>query len=75
MRRYHFDLVDTYTVTDATGAVLENDAQAKHVALKLAHDVRQHRPELLGQGYEVLVRTEDGDEIIREAIDLPSTKT
>jgi hypothetical protein len=69
MRRYHFDLVDTNAVTDAIGAVLDDDNQAKKVALRLAAQVRGERPHLIGQGYEILVRTDDGDEIVREAID------
>jgi len=31
--------------------------------------VRQTRPELMGQGYEIIVRSEAGDEVLREAID------
>jgi hypothetical protein len=72
MRRYHFDLVDTNTVTEARGAILDDDNQARKVAMKLAEDVREQRPELVGQGYEVLVRNESGDEILRAAIDQPS---
>lgn len=71
MRRYHFDLVYTDAVTDAIGAVLDNDNQAKKVALQLAEDVREQRPQMIGQGYEILVRTDDGSEIMRTAIDQP----
>ena len=69
MRRYHFDLVDTNSVTDVNGAILDDDAQANKVARELAQEVREGRPELIGQGYEILVRTENGEEILRVAID------
>ena len=69
MRRYHFDLVDTNSVTDVNGAILHDDAQANKVAHELAHEVREGRPELIGHGYEILVRTEHGEEISRVAID------
>ena len=69
MRRYHFDLVDTNTVTDATGAVLDDDNQARKIAYRLAEQVRGERPDLVGQGYEILVRTDEGDEVLRAAID------
>jgi hypothetical protein len=69
MHRYHFDLIATNTVTDASGAILDDDNQARKVAQKLARKVREQRPELIGQGYEILVRTEGGDEILRTAID------
>jgi hypothetical protein len=69
MRRYHFELVDTTSVTGVNGAILDDDAQARKVARELAHEVRQGRPELIGQGYEILVRTDEGDEVSRVAID------
>jgi hypothetical protein len=69
MRRYHFDLINTNQITDSKGAILDDDGQATKVALGLAHDVREGRPELIGRGYEILVRAEDGDEIARVAID------
>ncbi len=72
MRRYHFDLVDTTSVTDASGAILDNDEQARNVARELVHEVRETRPELIGLGYEVLVRTENGQEIWRTAVDPPA---
>ena len=69
MRRYHFDLVDTNSVTDVNGAILDDDDQAKKVARELANEVREGRPELIGHGYEILVRTDKGEEISRVAID------
>lgn len=72
MRRYHFDLIDTDTVTNASGALLDDD-QARKVAHALALEVRLQRPDLIGQGCEILVRTEGGIEILRAAIDQPWT--
>jgi len=69
MRRYHFDLVDT--VTDAGGSLLDDDDQAKRVAYGLALEVREQRPELIGHGYEILVRADNGEEISRAPIDRP----
>lgn len=69
MRRYHFDLVDTNSVTDVHGAILSDDAHATKIARELALEVREGRPELIGQGYEILVRTESGDEVSRIALD------
>jgi hypothetical protein len=72
MRRYHFDLVDTTSVTDANGAILDSDEQAIKVARDIVHEVRETRPELLGHGYEVLVRADNGQEIWRTAVDRPA---
>jgi hypothetical protein len=69
MPRYHFDLVSSEEVTDVTGAILDDDEQAEKVALGLAVDVREAKPEFIGKGYEIVVRTEDGNEIFRVSID------
>jgi hypothetical protein len=69
MRRYHFDLIDTNSVTDLNGALLDDDDQARKVGHELVQEVREQRPELVGQGYEVLVRNETGEEILRAAVD------
>lgn len=69
MRRYYFDLNDTHSVVDAGGALLDNDSQALKIAQHLVQEVRQTRPQLIGQGYEIVVRSEAGDEVLRAAID------
>jgi hypothetical protein len=69
MPRYHFDLVSSEVVTDVTGAILDGDDQAEKVALSLAEDARKARPEFIGKGYEIIVRTEDSNEIFRVSID------
>ena len=73
MRRYHFDLAGTNSVSisDVQGAILDDDAHARQIARELASKVREGRPELIGQGYEILVRTAGGEEILRIAIDQP----
>ena len=76
MPHYHFDLVSTDNATDVSDAVLDGDDLARQVGLELAHQVREGRPELIGQGYEILVRNDSGDEIARVAIDqLPSDES
>ena len=69
MRRYHFDLIDTNQVTDTKGAILDDDGQARKIARELAQEVREGRPHLIGRGYEILVRAENGDEVSRVPID------
>ncbi len=69
MQRYFFDLVDTTDAVNVNGAVLDDDNAARKVAHHLARDVREVRPELIGQGYAILVRTDGGDEISRVPID------
>jgi hypothetical protein len=73
MPHYHFDLVSADNATDVSDAVLDSNDLARKVGLELAHQVREGRPELIGQGYEILVRNDSGDEIARVSIDqLPS---
>jgi len=69
MQRYHFDLINTEEVTDVTGAILDDDHQAEKIAQKLATDVRTARPDFVGKGCEIVVRTEDGNVIFRVSID------
>jgi len=69
MPRYHFDLVNTEEVTHVTGAILDDDNQAEKVAQSLATDVRKAKPHFIGNGCEIVVRTDDGNEIFRVPID------
>jgi uncharacterized protein DUF6894 len=71
MQLYHFDLVDSENVTDVNGAILHDDDQARKVAVELAQAVREGRPELIGLGFEILVRGENGAEISRISVDQP----
>jgi hypothetical protein len=69
MQRYHFDLVDAENAVGVTGVLLDDDEQAKKVALELAQEVRQGRPELIGEGCEILIKRDDGGEVWRVSID------
>jgi len=75
MPRYHFDLVNPEAVTDVTGAILDDDDQAEKIAQSLATDVRAARPDFIGKGCEIVVRSEDGDEIFRVSIDRTPKRT
>ena len=72
MPRYYFDLVDTTDAVNVNGAILDDDEAASKVAQDLARDVRADRPELLGRGYAIVVRTEGGDQILRVPVDRTS---
>lgn len=72
MRRYHFDLLDNNSITDVTGAILDNDNHARKFARDLARGARKGRPDLVGLGYEIRIRSESGDEISRLALDQPT---
>jgi hypothetical protein len=69
MPRYNFDLVTTEEVAGVTGAILDDDDQAEKVARNLATDVREARPDFIGKGCVIVVRTGDGNEIYRVSID------
>ncbi|WP_247315637.1 hypothetical protein [Bradyrhizobium sp. 141] len=45
---YHFDLVDSETVTDEGGAELADDMQALDVAEEIARRLLKERPDLRG---------------------------
>jgi hypothetical protein len=75
MKRYHFDLVDTNSVVDAGGSLLDDDVQAGKIAQDLARGVRGSRPELIGRGYKVVVRNDSGAEVSRTDVDLPKDKS
>ena len=75
MPRYNFDLVTTEEVAGAAGAILDDDDQAEKVARNLATDVREARPDFIGKGCEIVVRSGDGNEIFRVSIDWISGRT
>jgi len=53
--RYHFDLVDSKTMTDEGGAELTDDIQALDVAEEIARRLSKERPELCGRHFAILV--------------------
>jgi hypothetical protein len=63
--RYHFDLVDSRTVTDEGGAELPDDIQALDVAEEIARRLSKERPELRGRHFAILVTNQDGEAIGR----------
>lgn len=65
MPRYHFDLVNTKTITDQGGAELIDDIEAMDSADALARRILDERPELKSRHYSILVTNQDGDEICR----------
>ena len=70
MPRYHFDLVDSETVTDEGGAELPDDMQALDVAEEIARRLLEQRPELKGRHFAILVTNEDGEEVGRVPLDV-----
>jgi len=72
MPRYHFDLVDSKTVADEGGAEVSDDVKALDIAEQIARRLRVQRPELAGQQYAILVTNEDGEEVGRAPLDLPT---
>lgn len=69
MPLYHFDLINTTTVTDAGGADLAGDIEAMDTADQLARRLLGECPELRNRHYAVLVTNDDGDEICRVSLD------
>jgi hypothetical protein len=69
MPRYHFSLVDSTTVEDQGGRILADDAMATDVANRLASQLREIRPELIGKNYAIVVTSADGRELHRAALD------
>ncbi|MCK1409524.1 hypothetical protein IVB48_29955 [Bradyrhizobium sp. 76] len=69
MPRYHFDLVDSKTVADQGGQLLEDSSVAIQVANRLAQELSETRPELQGKGYKVLVTDADGELVHQAPLD------
>jgi hypothetical protein len=70
MPRYHFDLVNTKTITDQGGAELRDDIEAIDSADALARRILDEQPDLKSRHYSILVTNEDGDEICRLPFDI-----
>jgi len=74
MQRYHFDLVDRENAMGVTEH--DDDEQAMKVAPKLAPELRLVRPELIGQGCEILIGTRRWRRVWRVSVDqLPGPST
>lgn len=70
MPRYHFDLVDSKTVTDEGGAELPDDIAALDVAEEIARRLLTERPELRNRHFSILVTSQEGVEIGRVPLDV-----
>ncbi|WP_314950115.1 DUF6894 family protein [Bradyrhizobium cosmicum] len=68
--RYHFDLVDSKTVTDEGGAEPSDDIQALDVAEVIARRLLKERPELKGRHFSILVTNQEGEEIGKVPLDV-----
>ncbi len=68
--RYHFDLVDSTTVTDEGGAEAPDDIAAMYIADQLARRLLAERPELRNRHFSILATNESGDEICRVPLDI-----
>jgi hypothetical protein len=69
MPRFHFDLIDSKTVVDYGGRLLEDEELATEVAIKLAQELFDARPELRGKGFKILVTDADGERVHEAPLD------
>lgn len=70
MPHYHFDLVNTKTVTDEGGAELSDDIVAMDCADTIARRLLGDRPELKNRHYSIVVTNAEGGEICRLPLDI-----
>ena len=70
MPLYHFDLVNTKTITDQGGAELPDDIEAIDSADQIARRLLDERPYLKNRHYAILVTNEDGAEVCRVPLDV-----
>lgn len=70
MPLYHFDLVNTKTVSDEGGAELNDDVEAMDSADAVARRILDARPDLKERHYYILVTNEDGEEIMRLPLEI-----
>jgi hypothetical protein len=70
MPLYHFDLVNTQTVSDQGGAELPDDIEAMDSADAIARRTRDKQPNLKNRHFAIVVTNEDGDEICLVPLDI-----
>ena len=70
MPHYHFNLVNTRTVSDQGGAELGDDIEAMDSADAIARRVLDEQPELKNRHYFILVTDARGEEIFRLPLDI-----
>ena len=71
MARYHFDLADGEKIADVGGHDCEDIAEARRVADGLAERLAAREPDLVGRGYAIAVRDENGVEVYRSELAVP----
>lgn len=69
MPRYHFDLVDSKTIADESGAEASSDMHAIDIGQHIARRLVAERPKLRERRYKILISNEDGDTVHRIALD------
>jgi hypothetical protein len=67
---YHFDLVNSTTISDQGGAELTDDIEAMDSADAVARRILDERPDLKDRHYHVLVTNEDGEEVFRLPLEI-----
>ena len=70
MPHYHFDLINTKSVSNEGGAELSDDIEAMDSADTIARQILDRRPDLKGGHYFILVTDEEGEEIVRVPLDI-----
>jgi hypothetical protein len=67
MPKYHFEIVDGFRLEDPVGIDCTNDAQAKHVAKNIAHQIAV---DIAGDSdRKVVVVDANGDEVYKTRIE------
>jgi hypothetical protein len=70
MPLYHFDLVNTKTISHEGGAELTDDIDALDSADSIARRILDEQPDLKDRHYCILVTDEEGDEIFRLPLEI-----
>ena len=68
MPKFHFEIVDGFTVADPSGMELPTEQAAKKLALEIAKQISIDVDE--GSFKEVVVKTDDGKEIYKAPVKL-----
>ncbi len=67
---FHFDLVDGTTVPDVTGHECADLFEAQEIADGLALRLVRNEPQLIGWGFAMSVKSEEGVELYRAELDV-----
>jgi hypothetical protein len=69
MTVFHFDLVGGINIVDAGGHPCVDLHEAGEIARDLALRLVREEPQLVGKGFAISVKTEDGEEVYRAQLD------